>query len=75
MIGVNEKISAYQAIQAITINAAYDFFEEAFKGFLTVGKLADFVMLDKNPLKVAPQEIKDIRVMQTIKEGKTIYTN
>ena len=42
-------------------------------GSIEKGKLADMVVLDKNPLKVEPLKIKDIKVMQTIKEGKTIF--
>ena len=54
-------------------SAAYQYFEEKTKGSLEPGKLADFVVLDKNPLKVAPVAIKDIKVVETIKEGETIY--
>jgi predicted amidohydrolase YtcJ len=43
------------------------------KGTLTIGKLADLVILNENPLKVDPEKIKDIKVFETIKEGKTIY--
>ena len=43
------------------------------KGTLTAGKLADLVILDKNPTKVDPETIKDIQVVETIKEGNTIY--
>ncbi|MCC7502484.1 MAG: amidohydrolase family protein, partial [Flavobacteriales bacterium] len=52
---------------------AYQAFEEDLKGTLTVGKLADLVILDKNPLKIDPMTITDISVMQTIKEGTSIY--
>ena len=57
----------------MTINAAYQYGEEASKGSLEPGKLADLVILDGNPLKVDPMKIKDIKVLETIKEGKTIY--
>ena len=73
IIGEAERVSPYQAIKAITANAAYEFFEENLKGSLTKGKLADFVILDKNPLTVEPIEIKNIKIMETIKEGKSIY--
>ena len=53
--------------------AAYQLKEEETKGTLEVGKLADLVILEKNPLKVDPLTIKDIRVLQTIKEGRTVY--
>jgi predicted amidohydrolase YtcJ len=73
LIGGDERISPYQALQAMTVNAAYQYFEEDSKGSLGVGKLADLVILDRNPLKVDPLSIKDIKVVQTIKDGRTIY--
>ena len=57
----------------MTINALDQYGEEASKGSLEAGKLADLVILDQNPLKVDPMTIKDIKVLETIKEGKTIY--
>lgn len=74
IIGPNERLSAYQALQSITIWGAWQHFEEDTKGTLTAGKLADLVVLDKNPLKVPPMTLKDIQVVETIKEGKSIYT-
>jgi predicted amidohydrolase YtcJ len=73
VLGSDERISPYQALQCITINAAHQYFEENSKGSLTEGKLADIVILDHNPLKVDAMTIKDIIVMETIKEGKSIY--
>ncbi|KVV13744.1 amidohydrolase [Flavobacterium sp. TAB 87] len=73
VIGLAERTTPYFALQAITSFAAYEFFDENLKGTLTTGKLADFVLLDKNPLKVDPMEIKNIQVLETIKEGKTIF--
>lgn len=73
VIGPNERATPYQALKAITLNAAYEFFEEQHKGSLTVNKIADFVILDKNPLKVDPMEIKNIKVVETIKDGKSIF--
>ncbi len=61
------------AIKSITINAAYQSFEERTKGSLEPGKLADLVILDQNPLAVDPLAIKDIKVVETIKDGRTIY--
>ena len=48
--------------------------EQDSKGSLEPGKLADIVILDRNPLAVEPMAIKDIKVVETIKEGRTIYT-
>lgn len=73
VIGPDERITPLQALRAITLDCAYMYKEEKTKGSLEVGKLADLVILDKNPLTVAPLAIKDIKVLETIKEGKTIY--
>jgi len=74
VIGADQRITPLEALKAITINAAYQYFEENSKGSIETGKLADLVILDQNPLKVDPMAIKDIKVLQTIKEGKTVYT-
>ncbi len=73
VIGANEKLTPYEALKAITIWSAYQHFEEETKGTLEEGKLADLVILDKNPLKVLEEEIKEIIVLETIKEGVSVY--
>lgn len=73
IIGETERTTPYMALQAITSFAAFEFFDENLKGTLTNGKLADFVILDKNPIKVNPMEIKNIKIIETIKDGKTIF--
>ena len=73
VIGPNERVSPYWALKAVTDYAAYQHFEERSKGTLSVGKLADLVILDKNPLKVKPLTIKDIAVVETIKDGVTVF--
>lgn len=73
IIGENERLTPYEALKAITDWSAYQHFEENEKGTLEKGKLADLVILDKNPLKVAPDTIKDIQVVETIKEGQTVF--
>jgi predicted amidohydrolase YtcJ len=73
VIGPDQRITPLEALKAITINAAYQYFEENSKGSIEPGKLADLVILDKNPLTVNPMAIKDIKVVETIKEGHTIY--
>ncbi len=72
-LGEEQCISAFDALKGVTINAAYMYHEEARKGTLEAGKLADLVLLDRNPLKVDPMEIRDITVLETIKEGVTLY--
>ncbi len=72
-IGPEERISVYDALKAVTINGAYAYFEEDQKGTITLGKVADFVILDKNPLKVDKMTIKDLHVLETVKAGESIY--
>ncbi|BAV42900.1 amidohydrolase [Mycobacterium ulcerans] len=73
VIGADQRVTALEALKAITINAAYQYSEEHSKGSITVGKLADLVIVDNNPLTVDPMKLKDIAVLETIKEGRTIY--
>jgi predicted amidohydrolase YtcJ len=68
-----ECISMEDALKAYTINGAYAAFEEKVKGSIEVGKLADFVILNKNPLEINNDEIKHIQVFETIIRGKIIY--
>jgi predicted amidohydrolase YtcJ len=73
VIGADQRVSPLEALQAITINAARQYGESDAKGSLRTGKLADLVVLDSNPLTVDPMKIRDIQVVETIKEGETIY--
>ncbi|MFX0024615.1 MAG: amidohydrolase, partial [Candidatus Hermodarchaeota archaeon] len=66
-------ISMMAALKTYTINAAYAAFEENVKGSIEMGKLADFVILDKNPLNVSKDKIRDIQVLETIVRGKSIF--
>ncbi len=73
IIGEDERLTPYEALKCITEWSAYQHFEEDRKGTIEVGKLADLVILDKNPLKSELNDIKDILVIETIKEGITVY--
>ena len=73
VLGERQRISVMDAIRAVTINGAYQYFEEDIKGSLEKGKYADLVILDKNPLKVEVNQIKDIQVLETIKQGEVVY--
>jgi predicted amidohydrolase YtcJ len=75
VLSPQEKVSPYEGLRAMTINGAYQYHEEKTKGSLEPGKLADLVVLSANPLKVQPMAIKDIQVLETIKEGRSIYRN
>ena len=61
-------------MRAITADAAWQNREEDRKGTLETGKLADLVILSDDPLAVDPRKIKDIQVMQTVKEGAVVYS-
>ena len=73
VLGEEHRIPVIEALKAVTINGAYQYFEEEIKGSIEKGKYADFVILDKNILEVNPEEIKNIKVLETIKEGNTIF--
>ncbi|MFX1437454.1 MAG: amidohydrolase [Promethearchaeota archaeon] len=66
-------ITMEEALKTYTINAAYGAFEENVKGSIEVGKLADLVILDRNPLEVPKDKIKDIQVIETIIRGEIIF--
>jgi hypothetical protein len=72
-LGSSQKISVHEALKAVTINAAYQYFEESSKGSIEPGKQADLVVLSQNPLTVPPLELLDITVLRTIARGKTVY--
>ena len=70
---VDQRIDPPDALRAMTIYAAYQENEEKIAGSIEVGKRADFVVLAENPLKVDPMRIKDIKVLETIVGGETVY--
>jgi hypothetical protein len=70
-IGKEQCIGVYDALKAVTINAAYEYHEENIKGTLSIGKLADMVILSDNPLELP--DIRKISVLATIKSGETVY--
>jgi predicted amidohydrolase YtcJ len=61
------------ALEAMTIWPAYQHFEESSKGSLEVGKAADMVILSDNPLGVQRQKLAELKVVETIKGGKSLY--
>jgi predicted amidohydrolase YtcJ len=73
-IGAEQRISPMDALRAVTINAAWQSFDETNTGSIESGKLADLVILSENPLLV-PERIRDIQVLETIVGGKTVYKN
>jgi len=73
VLGSDERITPLEALKALTINAAIQYREEARKGSLEPGKLADLVILSENPLTVPAAALETIHVVETINEGKTIF--
>lgn len=74
VLGRDERLTPYEALKTLTIWAAFQYFEEDRKGTLVPGKLADLVILDRNPLTVSSARIHTIRVVRTIKAGKTVWS-
>lgn len=73
ILGEEEKLTPYRALQTATAGGAYGYFEEEKKGVLKPGALADFLILDADPTQVSPETIKDVSVLATIKEDRVLY--
>jgi len=71
--GANQKVSVDEALRINTINGAYNSHEEALKGSITPGKLADFVILSDDLHTVSQDKIKDLEIVRTVVGGKTVY--
>ena len=71
--GANQRITVDEALLVNTLNGAYDTHEEALKGSITPGKLADFVVLADDPHTVDPSKIKDIQIVQTVVGGTVMH--
>lgn len=71
--GLNQRVSVAEALQINTLNGAHASHEEKIKGSITAGKLADFVVLAADPHTVAPDEIKDIKIVRTVTGGRAVY--
>jgi predicted amidohydrolase YtcJ len=71
--GAEQRVTVDEALRIATINGAYASYEERVKGSITVGKYADFVILEQDPHAVDPDRLKDIRVVRTVVGGKTAY--
>jgi predicted amidohydrolase YtcJ len=71
--GANQRISVDEALQVNTMNGAYNSHEEAIKGSIAAGKLADFVVLADDPHTVDREKIKDIEIVRTVVGGSTAF--
>jgi predicted amidohydrolase YtcJ len=74
LLGPEERIDVREAWKAVTISAAYQSFEEKRKGSVEVGKDADFVLLDRDPFAIDPRELREIRILRTIRRDVTVYS-
>ncbi len=73
VLGAEQRIPVLAALRAVTIDAAWQNFEEATRGSIEPGKFADFVVLAENPLTVDPRHLKDIPVVATVVGGRTVF--
>ncbi|PYT64332.1 MAG: amidohydrolase [Acidobacteria bacterium] len=71
--GANQRISVDEALRVNTLNGAYASHEEAIKGSITPGKLADFVVLAEDPHTVDKAKVKEIEIVRTVTGGTTVY--
>lgn len=74
VLGEDQRIDVLNALKALTINAAYLYFEENEKGSLKAGKNADLIIVDENPLTIDPTRLKDIKVLYCYKNGVLVYS-
>ena len=72
-LGPEQAVDPLTALSAVTITAAYQYGEESHRGSLSAGKRADLVLLSDNPLAAPPEQIRRIRVEETIRAGKTVF--
>lgn len=73
VIGAAERVDIATALRCMTIDAAWQIFEEDTKGSIAPGKLADLVILDRNPLEVGVDELLELQVVETFKEGESVW--
>jgi predicted amidohydrolase YtcJ len=71
--GANQRVTVSEALRIATAHGAYASYEERVKGTITAGKLADCVVLERDPHDVPPETIKDIRVVRTVVGGETVF--
>lgn len=73
VIGPDQRVDAYAGLQALTTGPAWQFREEDRRGRIKAGMLADMVVLSADPVRTDVTKTRDIEVVETFKEGKSIY--
>ena len=74
VLGPDQRLTVMEALNAVTLGAAYQYFEEGTKGSITVGKQADFVILGENPLTSDPAQLEHIPIVETFSRGRSVFT-
>ncbi len=74
VIGPEQRLSVMEALHALTLGGAYQLFEDDRKGSLRVGKQADLVILDANPVLVDAERLQDIQIVETYSRGRSVYS-
>jgi hypothetical protein len=74
VLGEDQRLSFEEALYAVTLGAAYQYFEEDHKGSISVGKQADLVVLERDPASVSVDEISEVGVVETIARGRTVFS-
>jgi hypothetical protein len=72
-LGEDPGLSREAVLRAATINAAYELHEDDVTGSVEVGKFADVIVLDRNPLKIQAEDIANVKVLETVVGGRTVY--
>ena len=73
VLGPEQRATVREALHAVTLGAAYQYFEEDVKGSIAPGKQADLVVLERNPLTADPAELEHIRVLETFSRGRSVF--
>ena len=73
ILGKQQRISTYSALEAMTINAAYQHFEDDIKGSIEVGKQADLVVLSQDPLSIDTKNLLELNVVATFSRGVEVF--
>lgn len=73
VLGPQQRLTVQEALHAVTLGAAYQYFEEDTKGSITAGKQADLIILERNPLAADPEDLENIRVLETFSRGRSVY--
>ena len=74
VLGPHQRATVLEALNAVTLGAAYQYFEEDTKGSITIGKQADLVILGENPLTAGPAELEHIQILETFSRGRSVHT-